>query len=129
MATAEVLIYRKRQRYVAADVGGQLVAAVDPVAPGNVMVVDEISLSANPYVPSQCFLYLDDVAGLPFDQSNNGGRDRFEGAIEVPGGSQLFFVWTGEVGASTLSALVHFSLYRTLTVPDDPTLSTWRPPR
>lgn len=129
MATAESLIYRRWVKVTATNENGQLVATLPPVGQGDVMVIDSIVLGATPYVPCQCFLYLEDLGTPPIEQSNNGGLDIFEGALEIPSGSALIFSWTGEVGSSTLTARVHYSLYEIKQVPVPGPLTTWRGPR
>lgn len=129
MATAESLIYRRWVKVTASDQDGQLIAGLPWVGQGDTMVVDSIVLGSMPYAPCQCFVYLGDIASPPIEQSNNGGLDVFEGSLEVPAGEALIFSWTGEVGASVLTARVHFSLYEVKQVPIPGPLTTWRGPR
>lgn len=129
MATAESLIYRRWVTVTGQATDSGIVGQLDPVGQGDVVVIDRMSLGSMPYVPCQCFLYLDDLSSPPIEQSNNGGLDVFEGSLEIPSGSTLIFSWTGEVGASVLTARVHFSLYSIHQVPVAGPLTTWRGPR
>lgn len=129
VATAESLIYRRWVTVTAKSSSAGITAQLDPVGQGDILVIDRMTLGSVPYVPCQCFLYLDDLSSPPIEQSNNGGLDVFEGSLEIPSGSALIFAWTGEVGVSVLTARVHFSLYTVVQVPVAGPLTTWRGPR
>ena len=127
MPTRQRQILSRWRTLTAAPVYGVLQAQLEPPAPDNVVLVDTVVLAANPYVPCQAFLHFDDASSPAINQSANAGMDVFEGTLEVPGGHALVITWSGEVGASVLTARIHLTLFETVLVPNfGSAITTWR---